>query len=703
MIKKSFFLFCSLIISTSLVCASEPFRVFKTPTGQSLEGRAVGYEGQTFILADKSGKLVQVPLRALSVEDQTYLIRAAQANKIPKGRPTSIPPPPSQVAVPSADTSNAVSKGVDFHTEIMPILEARCNECHKAPYEKNGRTMKPKAGLRFDSYEWLMKGFGDDPVIVPGDDKSSILMEVVTLPPDDDMIMPPKGDPLTKDQINILRNWILEGATEKPSNKVVTASSSVSSEIVDDPGMEIIHKPSPPKKVTFRPGSFFGHIPVPLGISPEEALAKAVGAKPKPGEAIDFDRHVLPILKENCNSCHHAPFDRSGRLVNPKASLRFDTFAQVMKGNLDGPVVVANDLEKSRLYSVLNLPEDDDLFMPPKGGPMDEEQIDIIKRWIMEGAKPSKGGVSATKGGIPALDEPVSFHNHILPLFEQKCMECHGAPFVKNSRTIKPRAGLRLDTYEWVLKGNLDGHIVTPGDHTDSTLHRVITLAEDDPEIMPPKGGPLSEDEITMIKRWILEGASEQPAAEAADPNAPPKVKKVETVVAKINNKISILDQLSKRASTPSKSSLLAAEKTGALVRQISENSSLVRAEFSSFASEVKDENMGAFSGIKNNISHLDVSRTKITDRSMTLAGSYPNLNWISLRNTEITDNGLKPLTKLQFLQYINLSGTQVTDKSISTLASMKSLNEIYLWNSQVTESGAEKLRESLPDAKIIF
>ena len=556
MIKKSLFLFCSLIIFTSLVCASEPFRIFKTPQGQSLEGRAVGYEGQTFILADKSGKLVQVPLRALSVEDQTYLIKAAQANKIPRGRPSSIPPPPSQITTPSAESSEVVSKEVDL------LLD------------------------------------------------------------------------------------------EKPT--------------------DIVHKPPAPKKATFRPGSFFGHVPVPLGVSPEEALAKAVGAMPKPGEAIDFDRHVLPILKERCNSCHHAPFDRSGRLVNPKASLRFDTFAQVMKGNLDGPVVVANDLEKSRLYSVLNLPEDDDLFMPPKGGPMDEDQIDIIKRWIMEGAKPSKDGISATKGGIPAPDEPVSFHNHILPLFEQKCMECHGAPFVKNSRTIKPRAGLRLDTYEWVLKGNLDGKIVTPGDHTDSTLHRVITLADDDPEIMPPKGGPLSGDEITMIKRWILEGASEQPAAEAADPNAPPKVKKVETVAAIVDKKSSILDQLAKRASTPSKSSLLAAEKTGALVRQLAEKSPLVRAEFSSFASEVKDENLGAFSGIKNNISHLDVSRTKITDRSMSLAGSYPNLNWISLRNTKITDNGLTQLTKLQFLQYINLSGTQVTDKCISTLASMK-------------------------------
>ena len=37
-----------------------------------------------------------------------------------------------------------------------------------------------------------------------------------------------------------------------------------------------------------------------------------------------------------------------------------------MKGNLDGPVIVANDLEKSRLYTVLNLPEDDDLLCPLK-------------------------------------------------------------------------------------------------------------------------------------------------------------------------------------------------------------------------------------------------------------------------------------------------------------------------------------------------
>ena len=55
--------------------------------------------------------------------------------------------------------------------------------------------------------------------------------------------------------------------------------------------------------------------------------------------------------------------------------------------------------------------------MPPKGGALDAEQIDIIKRWITEGAQPSKK-FTAPREVFPP-DEPVSFHNHIKPLFEK--------------------------------------------------------------------------------------------------------------------------------------------------------------------------------------------------------------------------------------------------------------------------------------------
>ncbi|MAH25381.1 MAG: hypothetical protein CMI19_00245 [Opitutae bacterium] len=677
--------------------AEEPFRVFKTPSGKSFEGKVVGYEGQTFILTNKSNQLFQVPFNALSNADKAYLVEGVRAKRIPKGRPA-----PQPIATPGA-------KGVDFHSEIMPILQQRCNDCHKAPYEENGRTKNPKAGLRFDTYDWLMKGSEDiGPIIEAGDTDASILFEVITLPPDDDMIMPPKGDPLTAEQIDLFRRWILEGATEKPSGKVAptaVAKSSSPEETKDGSSKDDkIHKAPPKKKQTFRPGSFFAHVVVPLGVSPDEALAKIQGSKPKPGEPIDFDRHVLPILEERCNSCHHAPFDRSGRLVNPKASLRFDSFAQVMKGNLDGPVIVANDLEKSRLYSVLNLPEDDDLFMPPKGGPMDQEQKDVIKRWIEEGANPSKNSVSATKGGIPAPDEPVSFNNHILPLLENRCLNCHGEPYVKNGRTIKPTAGLQLDTYEMVMKGNLDGTIVTPGDPTVSTLFQVVILPDDDPELMPPKGDPLTEDERTMIKRWILEGASEQPAAEAADPNAAPKPKeKVELAVGTVDAKISVLDMLAKRVSVPSKTQIEAAQKTYALVTQLSERNPLLRAEFSSFAGEIDDSALGALGSIKNNITQLDFSRTKMSDTAMRAAGGMQHLTWLSARNTIVSDNGIKSLSSLKFLSYLNLSGTNVTDRGLKDLSALKTLEEIYLWGSKVTENGVKDLRAALPNTKIIF
>ena len=60
-----------------------------------------------------------------------------------------------------------------------------------------------------------------------------------------------------------------------------------------------------------------------------------------------------------------------------------------MKGNLDGPVIVPNDLDKSRPYSVLNLQRTMISLCHPRWS-MDQEQKDIIKRWIEEGAKPQK-------------------------------------------------------------------------------------------------------------------------------------------------------------------------------------------------------------------------------------------------------------------------------------------------------------------------
>ena len=136
----------------------------------------------------------------------------------------------------------------------MPILQQRCNDCHKAPYEENGRTKNPKAGLRFDTYDWLMKGSQDiGPIIEAGDTDASILFEVITLPPDDDMIMPPKAIPSLQNKSIYSEDGYRKELQKKPSGKVApkaVVKTSSSEETKDDSNKDDkIHK-APPKKKT---------------------------------------------------------------------------------------------------------------------------------------------------------------------------------------------------------------------------------------------------------------------------------------------------------------------------------------------------------------------------------------------------------------------------------------------------------------------
>jgi formylglycine-generating enzyme required for sulfatase activity len=93
---------------------------------------------------------------------------------------------------------------VDFEKEIKPILELQCLSCHGAE--------KPKGDLRLDTRANAMIGGENGPSIVVGKPEESSLFTLTVLPPDDDDIMPPKGEPLSKQQTDALRHWIEQGA-----------------------------------------------------------------------------------------------------------------------------------------------------------------------------------------------------------------------------------------------------------------------------------------------------------------------------------------------------------------------------------------------------------------------------------------------------------------------------------------------------------
>jgi len=111
-------------------------------------------------------------------------------------------------------SASAQGDKVDFEKSIWPFLNKSCVECHKAPFEEDGKIKKPKAGLRFDGAWAILAGSEDGAVLTPGKSDESEMWIRTDLPSDDDDFMPPtdKAEPLTDEQKALLAKWINEGA-----------------------------------------------------------------------------------------------------------------------------------------------------------------------------------------------------------------------------------------------------------------------------------------------------------------------------------------------------------------------------------------------------------------------------------------------------------------------------------------------------------
>lgn len=95
-------------------------------------------------------------------------------------------------------------------------------------------------------------------------------------------------------------------------------------------------------------------------------------------------------------------------------------------------------------------------------------------------------------------NRPVSYSQDVQPIFDQRCVFCHGP----NSIAGQAPNGLLLDTYENTMLGSLFLPVVQPGQPGNSSL--VLLLRSGG---MPATGPKLSPEQIGLIERWIAQGA----------------------------------------------------------------------------------------------------------------------------------------------------------------------------------------------------
>lgn len=153
---------------------------------------------------------------------------------------TVVEPAATSEPSPAKPVDDERSRTVSFIQEVLPILDARCVECHGPD--------KVKGSLRMDTALELFAGDPEWWTVMPGKPDESLLLERILLPASNPDAMPPKGERLTQAEIDTIRDWIREGAvhgdavvdsapvkTDDPVAKTETTDTTTDIEVAPEP------------------------------------------------------------------------------------------------------------------------------------------------------------------------------------------------------------------------------------------------------------------------------------------------------------------------------------------------------------------------------------------------------------------------------------------------------------------------------------
>jgi len=186
-----------------------------------------------------------------------------------------------------------------------------------------------------------------------------------------------------------------------------------------------------------------------------------------------FEQEVLPIIISNCakSGCHDA--------ITHEEGLNLTTYSKIMSSGIVRP----NRPDNSEMIKVLTEEEGDDAMPPYPNQKLTSEQIDLLIKWISQGAKDT----SCIETIVTCNTNAVSYSGFIAPLFNTFCTGCHSGG--------NPSGGLTLTTYNGVKAVATNGRL----------LGAISWSAGF--QKMPQGGNKLNDCSIAKITAWINDGA----------------------------------------------------------------------------------------------------------------------------------------------------------------------------------------------------
>jgi hypothetical protein len=118
-------------------------------------------------------------------------------------------------------------------------------------------------------------------------------------------------------------------------------------------------------------------------------------------------------------------------------------------------------------------------------------------------------------------------------------------------------------------------------------------------------------------------------------------------------------------------------------------------------STRVTDAGLAHLKDLKQ-LDYVGLRGNNITDAGLVHLKDLTNLTGLYLGETKVTDAGLMHLKGMTKMSYLRLHNVNVSDEGLKHLAGMKELHRLDLWETRATDEGMAKLREAVPDVKII-
>ena len=401
----------------------------------------------------------------------------------------------SKVKTPNAPTASNNTPGgasiTDSQWLTENLFQARCASCHNSGRQPGGH--------KFETERDLLNNVATKTIVAGSPDNSSLYKII------ESGAMPTRGEKATAQELQVLACWITEGAT--PGSSACVQKFGLSGSVDPDSNPT----PTPTPTPTVNPGN----------------------------NATDSQWLTRNLFQARCVSCHNSGRQPGGH--------KFET-EQDLLDNIATKKIVAGSPDTSSLYKII-----ESGAMPTRGEKATAQELQMLACWITEGATSAssvcikKFGLTDTvnpggnstptptptptpdpgddDGGQDDDDDQgdddqgdddqgdddqgvddggdgtgdgtgdggevpvVKFSEIQKPIFEDRCVGCHGAE--------SPAAGVNLET----LANIQNPAIVKCGDATASQLYKVVASDE-----MPAFSEALSADLKTKLKDWINGG-----------------------------------------------------------------------------------------------------------------------------------------------------------------------------------------------------